>query len=142
MSYLVSKFISPRPGSYEHKAIQKAIDEHPKVQLIGQVEGIRYFQVTSTRQLGPKYVVRYWEDNQHDVLESFDIVEKDGELVLKDTGHVKTEHGEFWIECFCPAGSPPLDPSKAKLICWLPRCCYHMASVLIYEAENFGEGLK
>lgn len=121
MTLPVSSFINPAQDSYEYHAVQKALREQPRVVLIGQVDVVRYFEVTSTGTLGMRYPVRMWEDNDRA------IEERDGELFI-------SEHGRFWIECYCAAGYPPVHPFT-DIIAWLPRACYHCAAVIILEAK-------
>lgn len=124
MSILVSTFSNPEEGSQAYNAISKALNENPKVAFIGEVEGRRYFEVTSTRKLGPKYPVRVWEDEDRD----FQDIQ----------GHTYvSEHGQFWIECFCKGATPPLD-NATKVIAWFPKVCYHMAAVLIFASQECG----
>lgn len=107
MSRLVSNFINPDPASQEHHAIEKALRERPRVVPLGESDGRRYFEVTSTARLGAHYVVRLWEDRD----------------------------GEPWIECFCKAAYPETDHDTG-LIAWLPKACYHQGSVLLFESER------
>lgn len=136
MSILLARFINPREGSQEWKAILKAVEEQPKVVLIGTVDLVDYYQVNSTRELDVSYPVRVWEDKDYEVLESHEIVERNGQLYLGPPKLMRSPIGNFWIECFCPGATPPFDPSLRNLICWLPKVCYHMAAVVIYASQK------
>jgi hypothetical protein len=136
MSVLVSRFINPPKGSQEYNALKKAIEEEPRVVFIGNVDGVNYYQVNSTRELDVTYPVRVWEDKDKDIQEEYEVVAKEDQLVLEKIANLVPEHGQYWIECFCPGATPYFDPSLRDLICWLPKSCYHQAAVLIYVAQQ------
>jgi len=58
----VSNFINPEPQSRAHKALCRAIELKPDVQLIGTIQGERYFRVVGRG--GSRYVVTLWLDEQ------------------------------------------------------------------------------
>jgi hypothetical protein len=133
MSVEVSRFVNPPKDSEEYRALKKAISDVPHVTFIGQVDGIRYYQVTSSKKLGPKYPVRIWEDKDYDYMEQFDLVEKDGVFVLEKVGIFRSMNPQSWVECFCAAAYPPNHP-YTNLITWHQKICYHAAAAVLHEA--------
>lgn len=122
MALPVSRFVYPEPGTHEHQAVQKAMRERPRVRLIGKLDGVSYYLVQKTSELGLRRIVQLWQDTDVQRLE-------DGK------GRQYTfKQGEYWHECSCQAGTPLWD-TKHGQICWLPKACYHVAAVLIYAAN-------
>jgi hypothetical protein len=107
MPISISRFIDPEFDSQEYRALKKALEDIPNVKMIGTVDNIRYYQVTSSKKLGQKYPVRIWQDAD----------------------------GESWVECFCVAAYPPEHP-HTKLIAWFEKCCYHQAAAIIYDSQE------
>jgi hypothetical protein len=108
MSIEISRFVNPLQDSGEYKAVKKAVEDKPKVVFIGQTDEYKYYQVTSSRKLGPHYPVRTWIDRD----------------------------GSSWIECFCAAAYPPKHP-HTQLIAWFEKAaCYHQAAVVLEESKK------
>lgn len=122
MTLRVEQFFKAEPSSQEYHAVEKALKENPRVVLIGEVDGVKYFEVKSTRALGTRYVVRMWEDDDRTHKKFHGI------------SYVST-NGQFWIECSCAAAYPAVHPFT-NIIAWLPKCCYHSAAVLVHQSKN------
>lgn len=91
----VADFIDPPVNSRPWKALARATDIKPDVQLVGEWQGEKYFRVQGRGE--NRYCVIVW-----------------------------LEHGEPMAQCTCEAFYIPQDPTH----------CYHIGSVLIWEAEQ------
>lgn len=93
----VSDFIDPSPGSRHWKAIQRAIDLAPNVELVGEIRGERYYRVRAKSH--DRHCVIIWRS---------------------------ALAGEEVVKCDCEAHYVPQEPTP----------CFHIGSVLIYEATQ------
>jgi hypothetical protein len=89
-----------------NNAVVKALMKNPAVIPCGEaIKGERIYRVERSSPIGRYYVLRYTDPD-----------------------------GQEFVECWCKAGTPPLD-AISGLPAYTPLPCYHAAAVILYEAN-------